>query len=163
MHNLTVHARIYSFPVERETDAAREVRRANQAFCSTQAGEIRQTWRIAYQEHIGQAVEVLRGSLGTAKAAGERQLDFLRELADNPPTCDINNVDALESADAARQALKPPYSSLPREQRRSMWANPGSPGDANTPRRRPRLMKSHLASVLEASSKVVDLRYVITR
>jgi hypothetical protein len=111
-----VHARIYSFPVEGETNAAREVRQVNQAFCLTQADEIRQKWRRAYQEHIGQATEILRGSLGLAKAAAKRQLDFLHELASKPSTCDIINLDALQSAAAARQALKPPFSSLPTEQ-----------------------------------------------
>lgn len=46
-------------------------------------------------------------------------------------------------------------------QRRTIWVDVGHAGDDITPARRPCVTKSHLASVLGSTAKIVDLRYVI--
>jgi hypothetical protein len=141
-----INARIYSFPGEDESDQDRAIREAN---------------RSSYEEHIRIAAVMVRESRGAAKMVSQRQLDYLQTLFNSPPECDITNTNTLETADAARMALKPPFSSLPKEQRRAIWADVGHAGNDTTPARRPRITKSHLASVLQHSSKIVDLRYVI--
>jgi hypothetical protein len=152
---------MYSFRAAEESDEDRAIREANRAYCVNQVEEIRQIWRNSYEEHIGVTAEKVRYSPGAAKIVAQRQLDFLRTLANSPPQCDITDTNTLETAEAARMALKPPFSSLPKEQRRAIWADSGHEGNETTPARRPKITKSHLASVLQHASKIVDLRYVV--
>ena len=105
----------------------------------------------------------VRESLGAAKVVAQRQLDFLQTLVNSPPECDISDTNTLETAEAARMALKPEFSSLPKEQRRAIWVDVGHPEDNTTPARRPRVTKSHLASVLGSTTKLVDVQYVICK
>ncbi|KAF3006752.1 hypothetical protein E8E13_009925 [Curvularia kusanoi] len=157
IHNLVIYERIYSFPADGETDEQEAVREANRAFCAAEADALRQRWRQAYDEFMDIAAEKNSRAVGLAKSTAQRQLDFLRTLVDDPPRCDITNTANLGSAAAAKQALKPAFASLTKEQRMLIWADSGLPGNNTTPARQPGLSKSHLVSVLEASFKIVDL------
>ena len=154
---------MYSFAPEEESDGDRGVREANRAYCLSRIEEIQRFWRNCYEEHISIATKKAQEQLGEAKNVAERQLDFLRTLANSPPECDISDTNTLETAEAARMALKPEFSSLPKRQLRAIWVDAGHPGDNMTPPRRPHVTKSHLASVLGSTTKLVDVRYVICK
>ena len=109
--------------------------------------------------HIINSANEVENASGETQGKAQRQLDFLNDIVNSPPQCDILNTNVLPTAAACRQVLKTPFSSFSQAQRFAIWLDGGSNGDSNTPPRRPNCTLSHLVSLFEASSKVLDLQY----
>lgn len=151
-------SRIYQYPVPGESLQAELDRLANVVSCTAEADRLEARWSIAYQEHIVDQGNLVEKATGEAKIQAQRQLTFQRKIANSPPRCSIQDLNTLQTRQAAVQALMKETGNMTSiEHLRHIWLDVGFAGDENQPARRPHVSKSHIASMLQGSKNIVDL------
>lgn len=142
-----------------ETHNQRLQREANAQAYRVEVRRLQQRWHAAYEEHILAASVQAESATGVAKEIALQQVDFLRGVKDEEPSCDAEDPDtAYPDVQAAQAALKPTIAAMVPSQRLQLWGYKGRTAEAGRPAVRGFCSIDHITSMLKPLANVVDLR-----
>lgn len=132
-------------PLGLEIQQEREIRQASTQAYRDAVSDLQNKWVEAYDEALRMASSAVAQTSGITKKREERKRDFYRiKKQQIPPP--LNNTASMATREEVVAAKKAPFFFLDRNDRLGIW--------------RDRITRDILASVLENSRNVVDIRQV---